>query len=724
MSGLARALDGTVAVRWWQRFQTRLLSSLILLSVATSLAAGSIYYTRQVKFVEEEQAKRGATLISNLAGQSELGAYSGDRAFLMVPARRAFLEADVNYVQIYNSRGDELVRMAKPDVRPRSTLPPGMLEQLLADPSGRPTTRRHESYDDLLAPIVTLQGSAEEGMFGEPGISPSTVIGVARLGLSRTPAEAKLREILRWGTYLTLIVLVMGVLLALFLARRISQPVLELARGADELHRGRLGYQLEVHRSDELGLLAESFNRMSAKLRDTVDTLAHLNRNLEQEVASRTVALRRSRDFIALLNAPLQLHRLLDTALDALVRVTRASAGAAYLATSPDQIELAVSQGLLTNTFDAQLTGAEEIVRQVTEGHRAVVVVDLPEDTTVRKECPDARAVIYAPVRHGERLEAVVVLALAAPPPDDVVDFVEHAGPQLAIAVSNARAYAAAERLARDLEQRNVTLQQQRDQLQEMNRLKSQFLANISHELRTPLNAIIGYTELLADGIYGEVSAEQAQSLGGIGENATHLLQLINEILDLSKVEAGKMTLAFTDVNLPQLVRDVVDHTAPLVRDRPYQVETSLPEGALRVVTDAAKVRQIVANLLSNAVKFTQEGSVRVVLEPRAEGGATIQVIDTGIGIRPEHLDVIFDEFRQVDGSSTRQHGGTGLGLAISRKLATMIGGQILVESRHGQGSRFTLIIPRGEPKAEAPRSPRTRPEVELTLGERHVGRS
>jgi signal transduction histidine kinase/HAMP domain-containing protein len=710
---MVRALD--VGAGRWQRFQTRLLGYLIALSCLSSIVAGAIYYSRQVKFVEAEQQTRGRTLISNLAGQSELGAYSGDAAFLAAPARRAFLETDVSFVTIYGAKGEPLIHLVKPDVKVEVHLPRDLLAALLRDPSGRPTVRSAAEHDDLLAPIVTVQGDAEEGLFGSAGSGlGSSAIGVARLGLSRRPAQAKLDEVLRWGIYLGLVVLAMGALLALVLARRISQPILALARGADEVRRGNLGYQLPLRRKDELGLLAESFNRMSSKLRETVESLAHLNRNLEAEVARRTEALRRSRDFIALLNAPLLLSKLLDTALEALVRQTDSLAGALFLRQAGDTYELVVTHGALASAFAPH--DVPSFIHAAAQARRPQLFEALPQTYPLVRELPAAKLLLCGPVRFRDSLEALLVLALADRPSEEQVDFVDHASSQLAIAVANARAYTAAETLAKQLEQRNVALRQQRDQLQELNRLKSEFVANISHELRTPLNAIIGYTELVNEGVYGAVTPEQAQSLGGILENAGDLLQLINQILDLSKVEVGKMAVALQDIDLNQLVRDTVESAAPLAKDRPYAITLELGADPVGVRTDPTKVRQILLNLVGNAIKFTPEGSITVSLT-ETEGDVHVRVRDTGIGIRPEYLKVIFDQFRQVDGSSTRKHGGTGLGLAISKKLAALLGGDILVDSTPGQGSTFTLVLPSAARRLSAGEPP----ELPVTIGESDV---
>ena len=176
------------------------------------------------------------------------------------------------------------------------------------------------------------------------------------------------------------------------------------------------------------------------------------------------------------------------------------------------------------------------------------------------------------------------------------------------------------------------------------------------------------------------------------------------------------MKVTLKEVDLVQLIRDVVDATAPLTKDRPYTVTRDLPARTLRVRTDPIMVRQILVNLLSNAIKFTSEGSVTITIRADDSDDVGVQVIDTGIGIRPEHIDVIFDEFRQVDGSSTRQHGGSGLGLAISRKFAALLGGEIHVTSTTGEGSTFTLTLKRARIKSVT--AEQQVPELTITIGE------
>ncbi len=232
------------------------------------------------------------------------------------------------------------------------------------------------------------------------------------------------------------------------------------------------------------------------------------------------------------------------------------------------------------------------------------------------------------------------------------------------------------------------------EQARAASRLKSEFLANMSHELRTPMNAILGFTELVQNAALGPVTDKQKEALGRVLRNARHLLELINDVLDLSKIEAGKMSLVEEDYSTRALLEAAASTIESLATAKGLTLSVDAFAAPALVRGDEGKVRQVVLNLLSNAVKFTESGSVTISAHAENDHW-NIEITDTGVGIAPEHLAIIFEEFRQVDASSTRQAGGTGLGLAISRKMAHLMGGDISVRSALGQGSTFVLRLPR-----------------------------
>ena len=235
------------------------------------------------------------------------------------------------------------------------------------------------------------------------------------------------------------------------------------------------------------------------------------------------------------------------------------------------------------------------------------------------------------------------------------------------------------------------------EQLEAASRHKSEFLANTSHELRTPLNAILGYTELIVDGIYGDVPDKIREVLERVQSNGRHLLGLINDVLDLSKIEAGRLALSVGDYSMKEVVQTVVSATEALVSEKHLRLKTEVADDLPTAEGDERRITQVLLNLVGNAIKFTEAGEITITVAA-ADGLFQVAVADTGPGIAPEDQDLVFEEFRQLDSSSTRTKGGTGLGLAISKKIVELHGGRIWVESEPGRGSRFRFTLPAHAP--------------------------
>jgi signal transduction histidine kinase len=261
---------------------------------------------------------------------------------------------------------------------------------------------------------------------------------------------------------------------------------------------------------------------------------------------------------------------------------------------------------------------------------------------------------------------------------------------------------AALESTNRQLERTNVELEGANIELSRANRLKSEFLANMSHELRTPLNAIIGYSQLMLDGIDGSLSDQQIADLRRVTTAGSTLLGLINGLLDIAKIEAGRMEIERKTIFVDLAVATVVDLVRPAAETKGIQVRVSIPKDLPAGWADPQRFDQVLTNLLANAVKFTQRGTVTIAAAVRGPD-IVVSVTDTGIGIAPAAQVYIFDEFRQEDASTTRQFGGTGLGLAIAKKLVELQGGRIWLESAPGRGSTFSFTIPAATSPAPAP---------------------
>ncbi|MGK2856640.1 MAG: ATP-binding protein [Thermoanaerobaculia bacterium] len=293
------------------------------------------------------------------------------------------------------------------------------------------------------------------------------------------------------------------------------------------------------------------------------------------------------------------------------------------------------------------------------------------------------------------------------------VDLVEELCVPVALAMENARLYAQAREHAEELEERveerTRELADAMHAAESADRLKSAFLATMSHELRTPLNSIIGFTGIVSQELAGPLNAEQKKQLNMVRESAKHLLALINDVLDISKIEAGELTVATDPFDLPASIRKVAAIVGPLAERKGLSLSIDGGEGVGGMVGDARRVEQVLLNLLGNAIKFTETGSIALRVDPVteslgedgavAERAVRLRVSDTGIGIKPEEMSQLFRPFRQIDSTISRKHEGTGLGLAICRRLVALMGGRITAESRWGEGSVFTVVLPTHSPE-------------------------
>jgi signal transduction histidine kinase len=323
----------------------------------------------------------------------------------------------------------------------------------------------------------------------------------------------------------------------------------------------------------------------------------------------------------------------------------------------------------------------------VIEGRQAVQIHDITTardcESPIRQPLIDAghRALLGVPLLSED--EVIGVLAVTRKTPGEfepeIVRLLTTFATQSALAIQNARLFLEIEDKSRQLE---VASQH-----------KSEFLANMSHELRTPLNAIIGFSEVLTDRMFGDLNEKQEEYLKDIYASGTHLLSLINDILDLSKIEAGRMELELTDFHLPT----ALDNALTLVRERAGRrsiaLHTNIDNRLGEIQGDDRKIRQVVLNLLSNVIKFTPEGGrIELGAVPK-DGLVEVSVSDTGVGIAPEDQEKVFEEFRQV-GTADKKAEGTGLGLTLCRKFIELHGGKIWVKSQVGAGSTFTFTIP------------------------------
>ncbi len=340
-----------------------------------------------------------------------------------------------------------------------------------------------------------------------------------------------------------------------------------------------------------------------------------------------------------------------------------------------------------------QAVGSRSVVGVVTSSGKPFILNDTLSDTAFFADplLPETRSEMGVPLKLNNTIIGALDLHAreANAFNQDDVTVLQILADQIAIAIENARAY--------ELSQKAI------EEMKEIDRVKSQFLANMSHELRTPLNSIIGFSRVILKGIDGPVNETQKTDLNAIYNSGQHLLSLINDILDLSKIEAGKMELAFAEVSLPDLINSAMSTAVGLVKDKTVKLQTAIPDNLPLVRADNTRVRQVLINFLSNAAKFTDEGDIIVeasqIIGPKGAPEVMVTVTDSGPGIAVEDQSKLFLPFSQVDDSPTRKTGGTGLGLSICRSLIDMHGGRIgLLHSEVGKGSTFYFTLPTVQP--------------------------
>jgi signal transduction histidine kinase len=317
----------------------------------------------------------------------------------------------------------------------------------------------------------------------------------------------------------------------------------------------------------------------------------------------------------------------------------------------------------------------------------------IPESIRERSRAVDQRSFLGVPMlREGIAIGAIRVSRREPTPfSDSQIELLRTFADQAVIAIENVR-------LFKELAASNREILEKSRQIEVASQHKSEFLANMSHELRTPLNAIIGFSEVLSERMFGELNEKQEEYLKDIYASGTHLLSLINDILDLSKIEAGRMELELSDFDLPTAIENALMLVRERAGRRSITLRTVIDERLGQMRGDERKVRQVVLNLLSNAIKFTPEGGRIEVQAAPKDGLVAVSVRDTGVGIAQEDQEAVFEEFRQV-GTAAKKVEGTGLGLTLCRKFVELHGGRIWVKSELGAGSTFTFTLPvlRGE---------------------------
>jgi len=513
---------------------------------------------------------------------------------------------------------------------------------------------------DFIDRNVTIAGKNYLGRFTlERTHDPAPLLfGVL---VDSTPVEASQRTLIATLAALVSAIIVGVVVLTYRSARGITHPLETLATAAQRIQEGDFGVRLESRSPYEVGTLERAF-----------DTMA---RSLQQREREQQEYLDEVRTVNAVSDAVVGVtdrERIFGESLQRLAALLRADGAAIVLRDGTPAATLSIGATLAIDGQDA-VVAAKTIL--------SARMADV--DVVQRSEIAVGRfaSAMHVGLSTRSGVGGLLSVYFRGQPEmtESEVRTLRTVGRLISVAKENAD-------LVSELRDNNF-------QLERANRLKSEFLANVSHELRTPMNAIIGYSKLMLDRLDGELNPQQEADLERVANAADNLLGLINGLLDLSKIEAGRMELNFEEVDIISVADEAFALVRPQADARGLVLHRELPPALSAVHADRDRVRQILVNLMSNAVKFTETGWVKLSASG-GDGWITVSVADSGIGISPEAQAYIFDEFRQADASTTRRYGGTGLGLAISKRLVAMHGGRIWVESAPGGGSLFSFTLP------------------------------
>jgi signal transduction histidine kinase len=530
-------------------------------------------------------------------------------------------------------------------------------------------------------------------------------VGMIQLVMSREIVKKETVVTISSIIALTIFIIVATALTSLIITKRyISRPLLKLQESASLIAHGDLDTFIDKTSSDEIGTLAQhldvmrgSIRQLFGQLSESKEKVEDYSRTLEQKVEVRTRELARSVEELEALgeisqavSSTLDLETVLTRIVRHAVQLSKADSGSIYEFDETEQVFVPrINYGVSTEFIDALHKSKLRVGGKTVIGQAAIkkapnqipdinLVPDYPIDF-VQKE--GFRAMLAIPFLREGRLIGGLIVRRKSPGefPAPIVDLLQTFAAQSVLAIHNARLFQEIEEKGRELEIAN--------------KHKSEFLANMSHELRTPLNAILGYTELILDNIYGDVPEKIQGVLERLEKNGRHLLSLINDVLDLSKIEAGQLTLNLSEYSMREVVQTVSSSVEALAAEKNLDLKVVVPEDLATGKGDEQRIAQVLLNLLGNAIKFTENGEVRVEVVVSNET-FLVSVSDTGLGLSQSDQNHIFKEFHQVDSSSTRKKGGTGLGLSIAKSIIEMHGGRIWVESNLAKGSTFSFSLP------------------------------
>ena len=529
-----------------------------------------------------------------------------------------------------------------------------------------------------------------------------------------------------------------AVLLSVFLlVKGLWKPVRRIKEAADKIASGNFSIRLPEYPDGEIGKLTKSINKMAQNLMKSREEIEDYGNSLENKVGLLKASNNTQKahgEIVMLLNTELEIEPLLINVISKIANYTNSQIGAVYLYEEETKNLRSISAyGIDKEPEEYTFKIGNGLPGQAALERKTISVTDVPENyfrisSGSIEGLP--KNVVCMPIIFQNQLMGILELASMHDYSSRDINFLNVVVSQLGISINNSLVYLRIQEIARELKEKNDLLSTRGEELQAQNeelhaqseelhaqsqeltaqkneigeqaervkessRFKSEFMSNMSHELRTPLNAMLGLTALMADKSAGRVNEKQKEYLEIIERNGKNLLRLINDILDLSKIESGKLSLSINKICLKNFITSVAGTIMPLVEKKGLELSIDI-EPDIFIYYDIDRLRQVFVNFLGNAVKFTKQGEISIsarIEEGKSHDFVNIKVRDTGIGIPPEALEYIFKPFRQVDGSLTRKYDGTGLGLSICNNLVELMGGNIDVESEVGKGTVFTVIL-------------------------------
>ncbi len=701
--------------------------AVILLSVGAVLSWH--FLTQAEKGMIGELRNRAISLTTNLARSSKWGMLSEDSIILNEIVDDILREDSVLYVAISNARGDILASRVRQGENSDPIEIAILHAESLAKSNGIAATHFHEidgvGIYHTYMPVESTTASPSQTdadisnallLFGDShteqaGAEASGRYGNVQLLVSSKKLLGEIKNTFITGIGITILIVMIALAISYVFSSRVLGPIKAMATAAGKISAGDLSHRIPVRSRDEIGMLAATFNQMSSSLS-----------RMTRMQAERLEALSALHEAGLLINSTLDVEEVIERMLDVVVR--RLGYRRAFLFLT-DWDRRVLTNGRIVGADDDIKAHFREIEIPLEEHGGFCARVALSGKSILVKDVKEARAransttfellgpdgFIAVPLVMDDK--SVGVMAIERRPEQTLVEsdtaLLETLANQMVIAIANAISFQKIEHLNVDLEtkvrERTAKLQQQQARLEQVNKElikatehKSEFLANMSHELRTPLNAVIGYSELLQEEMEELQQTKYIPDLQKIHSAGKHLLTLINDVLDLSKIEAGKMDVYIEDAEIDDIVEEVSATIKPFIESRGNRLHVSSASGRIR--TDVTKLRQVLFNLLSNAAKFTDDGSISFDVAKVQLDGANLwqfKISDTGIGIAADKMDRLFEEFSQLDAEMAHKHGGTGLGLAISQQFCRMLGGEITVTSQPGKGSTFIATLPDGK---------------------------